>query len=187
VGKGLVLNVGVAPGFFSSSERSAGLLRALTQYAHQRAGGNYTEPGLMRVRRGRYTIIRTLSQPETVEGRTIDLLSPTLAVAPSRTIPARSQAFLYELPSGPVPRVGFVSGRLQAEVETPTTTGFFARGPLNTTGAARLHAGGKQIAGAKATDRFGRTVEVTTTQEGDTVLVQYPNHPDGVLVRVGWR
>lgn len=53
--------------------------------------------------------------------------------------------------------------------------------------AARLHAGGKQIAGVKGSDRLGRPVEINATQEGDTVLLQYPNHPDGVLVRVGWR
>jgi hypothetical protein len=187
VGKGLVVNVGVAPGFFSGSERSAGLLRALTQYAHQRAGGNYTEPGSLRVRRGRYTMVRTLSESETVEGRTIDLFSPTLAVAPSRTIPPRSHALLVEMPSGPVPRIGFVSGRLLARAEAPLSTTFYARGPLNTQGAARLHAGGKKPTGAKAMDRLGRSVEVSVIQEGDTVLLQYPNHPDGVIVRVGWQ
>ncbi|HZP81636.1 MAG TPA: hypothetical protein VFB21_08365, partial [Chthonomonadaceae bacterium] len=64
VGNGLVLNVGVAPGFFSASERSASLLRALTQYAYQRVGGSYREPGSLRVQRGRYTIIHTFGQSE---------------------------------------------------------------------------------------------------------------------------
>lgn len=186
VGRGLVLYVGVAPGFFSASERSAGLLRALTQYAHQRAGGTYAEPGSLKVRRGRYTIVRTLHVAETIEGRTIDVLAPNLSVEKDRTIPPRSHALLVDMPSGPVPRIGFVSGRLRARVETRTTTGLFVCGPANTPGAARLYAAGKSLAGLKATDRFGRTVPVQVTPEGDSVLLQYPHLPDGVLIRVGW-
>jgi hypothetical protein len=90
------------------------------------------------------------------------------------------------MPSGNSPRIGFVSGRLQAQVETSTATSFFTRGPANTTGAARLHSAGKKVAGVKAMDRLGRPVEVQTVPEGDSVLLQYPNQPDGVFIRVGW-
>ena len=99
VGRGLVLNVGVAPGFFSASERSAGLLRALTRFAHQRAGGTYREPGFLRLKRGRYTIVHTFSEPLTVEGRMVDVLSPTLNTADDRVIAPDSSALLYDLGS----------------------------------------------------------------------------------------
>jgi hypothetical protein len=188
VEKGLVMNVGVAPGYFSSSERSASFLRALTQYAQQRAGGVYREAGALRLKRGRYTIVQTFSGSETVDGRTIDLLSPSLSVASDRVLPPRSLALLCDLgPNSAPPHIGFVSGRVQARLETPTVTAFFVRGPLGTPGAARLHAGGRRLAGAKALDRSGRPVAVETTQEGDTVLLRYDNHPDGVLLRVGWQ
>lgn len=188
VGHGLVINVGVAPGFFSASERSAGLLRALTQYASQRAGGTYSEPGSLRLRRGRYTIVRTFEAAEPVGGRTIDLLSPTLAVAEGRTVPRRSLALLCDLDQEEgMPHVAFVSGRLQAKIETAHATVFFARGPLNTTGAARLATGGRRLTGARATDWLGRPVTMETYVEEDTVLLRYPNSPDGVLVHAGWQ
>ena len=186
VGKGLVLNVGVSPGFFSASETSAGLLRSLVQYAQQRVGGTYREPGYLRLDRGRYTIVRTFSTSATVEGRTIDLLSPTLPVALNRVIPPRSQALLCALPEIPAPRLGFAAGRVQAKLEIPTATAFFVRAPLDTHGTARLHTGGRRLTGARASDRLGRPVPVQAAREGSTVLLRYPNHPDGVLVRVGW-
>ena len=187
VGKGLVINVGVAPGFFSASERSAGLLRAITQYACQRLGRSYRESDALRLKRGRYTIVRTLDGSEDVEGRTIDLLSPTLASAEDRVIPPHSYALLYDL--GPIeapPHIGFVSGRVQARIETANATEFYVRGPLGTTGAARLHSGGKRLSGARGVDRLGHSVPVQTEPDGSTILVKYPNDPDGVIVRVGW-
>ncbi len=187
VGKGLVINVGVAPGFFSASERSAELLRAVVQYAQRRAGGAYREQGSLTLHRGRYIIVRTFGDAYDVEGRTIDLLSPNLPVADDRTIPPRSLALLYDLGSDDEPpHIGFVSGRVQAKVETSTTTSFFVRGPLNTPGAARLHAGGKHLSGARGIDHWGRPVNVQAVPEGDTVLLRYPNDPDGIALRVGW-
>ncbi len=188
VGRGLVLNVGVAPGFFTASERSAGLLRALARFAHQRAGGTYREPGFLRIKRGRYTIVHTFSEPLTVEGRMIDVLSPTLNTADDRVIPPGSSALLYDLGSPESgPHIGFVSGRLQARVETATTTGFFVRGAAGTTGMARLHRGNRRLIGARGTDWLGRPVPVQAQEDGGTLLLRYPNHPDGVIIRVGWQ
>jgi hypothetical protein len=188
VGHGLILAVGVAPGFFSSSERSASLLRALTQYAYQRAGGAYREPGLLRLQRGKYSIVRTFGQSATIEGRTIDLLSSTLDVANGRTLLPYSQALLYDLgPSDALPSIGFVSGRVQAKIETPTQTVFFVRGPQDTPGIARLQAGTKKLAGARASDYLGRPVPLQADPQGNSVLLRYPNNPDGVIVRVGWQ
>jgi hypothetical protein len=188
VGKGLVVNVGIAPGYFSSSERSAGLLRALTQYAHQKAGGVYREPGYLQIKRGRYTVLRTFSEPRTVEGRTIDLLASNLPVAVDRVIPPRSLALLVDLPAGGTqPRIGFTSGRTVAKLETATTTALFVRAPLNTVGVTRIHAAGRSLDAARAVDRLGRPVNLQAAEEGDSLLLRYPNHPDGVVLRIGWR
>ena len=188
VGRGLALNVGVAPGFFSSSERGASLLRALTRFAHQRAGGNYQEPGVLRLRRGRYTIIRTFAESATVEGRMIDVLSPTLNIADDRIIPPNSSAILYDLgvPEAE-PHLGFVSGRVQAKAETPTATAFYTRGAAGTTGVARLHRGNRRLVGARGTDWMGRPVPVQAQEEGGTVLLRYANDPDGVIIHAGWQ
>ncbi|HLJ55918.1 MAG TPA: hypothetical protein VKT77_12840, partial [Chthonomonadaceae bacterium] len=187
VGRGLAINVGVAPGFFSANARSAGLLRTLVEYGVRRVGASVHESDAMRLKRGRYTIVRTLEDSETVEGRTVDLFSPTLAAAEDREVPPHSVALLYDIgPGDELPHIGFVSGRVQAKLETPGATAFFVRGPLGTIGAARLHAGGHKVTGARAVDRLGRTVDLRVDQDSGTVLLRYPNDPDGVLVRVGW-
>ncbi len=186
VGKGMALQVGVAPGFFTSSSRSGTLWRSLVQYAHQRAGGTYTEPEVFRLKRGRYTIVRTLNDSETVEGRMIDILSPTLSVANERAVLPKSLGLFVDLPTGNIPRVGFASGRIQAIVERIDSTALFVKGPAKTQGAARLWAGAKNFKGARGVDRFGNPVAVETYVDGSTVLLRYPNSPDGVILRVGW-
>ena len=173
--------------FFSSSERGAEMLRVLTQYAVQRAGGAYREPGYLRLKRGRYTIIRTFNEGAMVEGRTVNLFSPTLAVAKDREIPPRSLALLADVSESGPPRIAFVSGRVYARMETAQTTRFFVRGPGGTTGAARIASHGKKLNGVRATDWIGRPVAVREFAENGSVLIQYPNHPDGVIVYVGWR
>ncbi len=188
VGSGLFLNVGIAPGFFSASERSAAFLRALTQYAQQRAGGTYREPGYLRQRRGKYTVVGTFGKSVTVEGRTINLLSSDLDVSLDRRIPPHSLALLYDLgPGSAAPHIGFVAGRLMAKIETEQNTILAVRAPLNTPGATRLHSGGRKITGARAMDRFGQSVPVQIVEEGGSVLLKYPNDPDGVILRVGWQ
>ena len=187
VGRGLLINLGVAPGFFSANERSAGLLRALVGYGVRRVGGSVRESDALRIKRGRYTVIRTYEDSDTVDGRTIDLLSSNLAAAEDREIPPHAVAFLYDIGSrDQPPHIGFISGRVQAKLETNTVTAFYVRGPLGTTGAARLHTGGRRLTGARAVDRLGHPVNIQTDPDGGTVLLKYPNDPDGVLVRVGW-
>jgi len=187
IGKGLLLNVGVAPGFFSANERSAGLLRALVGYGMRRVGGSLKESDALRLKRGKYTIVRTFDDSEVVEGRTVDLFSPTLAAADDREVPAHSVALLYDIGSGDQPpHIGYVSGRVQARVETASATAFYVRGPAGTVGAARLHSGRRRLVGARAMDRLGRAIPIQADADGGTVLLKYPNDPDGVLVRVGW-
>lgn len=187
-GKGLVINVGVAPGVFSANERTAGLLRSLVNYGTRRVGGAMKESDALILRRGKFTIVRTFDDTATIDGRTIDLFSPTLAAAEDREIPARSVALLYDLgPQDAPPHIGYVSGRVQARLETAAVTSFYVRAPAGTPGAARLHTGGRRISGVKALDRLGRSVDVQVDVDGSTALLRYPNDPDGILVRVGWQ
>jgi hypothetical protein len=188
IGRGHLFYVGVSAAFFSSSARSGGLLRTLTRLAVQRAGGTYREPGSLRVQRGRFTIVRTFSASRLVEGRTIDLFSPSLTVAEDRTIPPSSVALLCDL--GPVaapPHLAFVVGDTEARVEADRTTAFFVRGPMQAPGLACLHRGNRQLAGIRAVDRLGRQVPIQAEAEGGTLMLRYKNDPAGIAIRVGWR
>lgn len=185
---GLIIHIGVAPGFFTSSARSAGLLRALTRLAYQRAGGIYREPGFLRAKRGRYTIVQTFHASRIVEGRTVDLFSPTLDVALNRVVPPNSSALLYTLDSTSArPHIGFVSGRTQAQLETETVTAYVVAGPRASPGVARIDRAGRQPMAVHGLDRLGRSVIIEKSVEGGTLLLHYPNDPDGIAVRIDWK
>jgi hypothetical protein len=188
VEKGVVVSAGVAPGFFSASERSATLLRGLVQYALQRAGGSYREAGAFRVQRGRFTVVQTLDWAERVEGRTIDLFSPNLSVAVDRVIPPHTTELLCDASAGGAdPGILFVSGRVVARIESAHRSVFFVRGPRGTMGVARLASAGHALAAAHATDSLGKPVAVETEADNGTVELRYPNDPDGLIVRVAWQ
>ena len=102
-------------------------------------------------------------------------------------IPPRSLALLADISESGPPRVAFVSGRVMARLETPSATRFFVRGPGGTTGTARIASHGKKLDGVRATDWLGRPVSIREYIENGSILLQYPNHPDGVIVYAGWR
>jgi len=187
VGKGTVTFVGVAPGYLTATAQSAAWLRALVGRAHERAGGLYREQPYFLVRRGPYTAIRTLGKKQMVSGRFVNLLDPNLPVVEDPEIPARSLAFLMEVgATRGLPRVVAVSGRLRARSEQPNATAFLTQGPAKTDGAARLWMGKRQIKGVKAFTVSGSPLAAAVRVDGDTLLVRYPNDPDGVVVRVVW-
>ncbi|MBZ5561029.1 MAG: hypothetical protein LAP13_01265 [Acidobacteriia bacterium] len=186
VGKGTAVYVGVEPGFLNTDPGSR-WLRMLVKYALGKAGENYREQPYFLVRRGPYMAIRTLDKAYKVQGRFVDLFSPSLRVVENYTIPARECAFLAEAgrPVG-APRILAVSGRLRAYYQGAQITSFLAQAPSQTEGAARIWAGQRRPKNVKAFTVLGASVPITSHTEGDSVLLQFPNDADGVVVRVEW-
>ena len=185
--KGTLLYVGVSPGYFSSSERSAALLRALVEYAHQRAGAKYSEPGALVLKRGRFVIVKTFGEQEILDGRTIDVLSSSLNVTADRVIAPNSLGIYALLEPTKTPKIGFVAGQVKAKTETSTHTAYFVRGAKGTTGIARIDTDGRKLTGARATNAYGDPVALSSEVQGSTVFLKYVNDPDGVIVRLGWQ
>ncbi|HEV2472769.1 MAG TPA: hypothetical protein VGS41_08905, partial [Chthonomonadales bacterium] len=187
VDHGLVVNAGISPDYLAGSDLAAAWLRALTQYGAQRAGAIYREPGRFRLDRGPYTVVRTLWKAEPVEGKTIDLFSPDLGVETDRTIPPHTSAFLYRVPAAAAtPQDLVVSDRVDARLEMETLTSLLIRGPLGSSGIARIDAAGRSLVSATAEDRFGRPVQVEVVDQGDLPLLRFRNDPDGIILRVLW-
>jgi hypothetical protein len=187
VGKGTVIFVGVAAGYFSATEESALWLRALTRRGYEKSGGRYREQPYFQVRRGPYVGLRTLNKDYSGTGRFVDLLSPTLAVVDNPKVTARSSAFWRQLgPAQDSPRVVAVSGRLRARHEQSLATAFWVQAPARTEGAARIWAGNKTVGEAKAFTIMGAPVPLTYRDDGDTVLLQYANEADGIVGRIQW-
>jgi hypothetical protein len=186
-GKGAVLYAGIAPGYLTANAQSARWLRALVRRAMGKIGGTYEEQTYFRVKRGPYTAICTLGKSYQAEGRFVDLLKSNLPVVEDPEIPARSWAFLADAgPEKGAARVLAVSGRLRARNELFQTTAFLSQAPAKTEGTARIGRGKRTFRGAKAFTIFGAPLPVTAEVNEDSVLLRYPNDPDGVVVRVGW-
>jgi len=186
-GQGTVLFVGVAPGAVTAKSQGARWMRWLVQRAYEATGAAYRESGYFAVRRGPYLAVRCLGREYSVEGRFIDLLSPTLAVVNNPVIPRHGWAFLRDLgPARGAPRVIAASGRLRACSERSNETAFLIQAPAKTEGGARLWCGRRRVKIAKAFTALGTPIPVSVFPEGDTLFLRYINHPDGVVVRVVW-
>lgn len=188
VNNGHVLFAGVPPGFFSATAQSSRWLRALAKRAYEKALGTYREKNYFMVRRGPYKAVRALGADYTADGRYVNLLSPTLAVVEDPEVPARGLALWADAgPSSGPPRLMAASGRLRARFEQPGITSFLVQAPTGTEGVARLYAGKRTVAGARAYTTLGVEVPVRAFPDGDTLLLRYPNDADGIVVRVGWK
>lgn len=188
VGQGHVIYAGIPPGYFTSTAQSSRWLRALVKRGFEQAGGKYQEQTAFVTRRGPYVGVKSLGQEFSLDGRYVNMLSPTLAVEEDPTVPARGTAFYMNagLPKGG-PRLLAASGRVRARSERADTTAFFVQAPAGTEGVARIYKGSKSYAGGKAYTVFGTPVEVNAYPDGDTILLRYKNDPDGLVVRAGWK
>lgn len=187
VGDGSVMFAGIAPGYLSTTAQTSRWLRALTKRAFQKAGGTYAEQSYFLTKRGPYTAVRALGDEYTVDGRWVNLLSPTLAVVEDPVVPAHGAALFQDAGTQKGgPRLLAASGRVGARSERSTTTAFLVQAPAKTDGAARLWTGKRRLAGVRAFTLLGEPVPVSTYPDGDTLLLRYENDPEGVIVRVGW-
>lgn len=67
------------------------------------------------------------------------------------------------------------------------TTAFFIKAPSGTTAAVRLYTAGKTLAQVRAWGGEGNAVEVNVRSEGHYLLLNFPNHAEGVGIRVDWQ
>ena len=185
VGKGRVLYVGISPGWFSLTEQGSLLVRALARFCY---GDGYREASAFIADRGPVKAVRTLGKQLDLEGNFVDLLQPTLPLVQNPSIPPHSwglYATAGRLATGS-PHILAVSGRERVRVETAGLVAFVVQAPAGTTGSCRVWTGGRRLAGAKAFTYYGLPVPLDMVPSSGTVLVQYPNNPDGVIVRMAW-
>ncbi|MCL5098417.1 MAG: DUF4350 domain-containing protein [Candidatus Omnitrophica bacterium] len=188
VGKGTLMFAGVAPGCLGATTEGSQWFRSLARHAYELAGDRYREHNGFLVRRGPYVGVYALENEFRVEGRFVNLLTPSLTVTENPTVPPHECAFLAKAePGTDRPRLLAVSGRLRARNEQPWVTAFMAQAPAQTDGVARFWRGEREVKEAKAFTVNGATIPITCQVEADTVIVRYPNCPEGVVVRLNWK
>jgi hypothetical protein len=187
-GNGRLIYAGVAPGYLSSNTTGEHWMRALVKYAFDSGEEELKESTQFLVRRGPYIGIKTFGDASDLEGHYIDLLKPNLPLLRNPTVPANGLAFLQQVKSlKGAPSILAVSGRLRVKSERVDSTAFLAQGPDQTKGVARIYAGRMKAVGVKAYTRYGTPVSVNMKVEGNSLFVEYPNDPEGVVVRIGWK
>ncbi|MGC8668460.1 MAG: hypothetical protein ACP5VE_10140 [Chthonomonadales bacterium] len=186
VGKGRLVFAGIAPGWLTLAEQGSLFIRALARYCY---GDTYREASGFVADRGPVKAVRSLGKAVDLEGSYVDLLQPSLPLVQNPTVSAHSWG-LY-LATGPLaarsPRLLAASGRVRARLETKGLTSVLVQAPADTIGCCRVWTGGRHLLGAKAFTYYGEPVPVTILPAGDTLLAQYPNNPDGVVLRMAWR
>jgi len=187
VNNGIVLQVGLSPRYFAANELSASLLRTLLEVAAHHARLSLPEHNTLVRHYGPIYAIRTFNGSYTLPGRSLDLFSSSLEVRQDRVIPPHTAALLLAVPSTNTPALLFTDGRLLAESTAPNRLGFLVAGPAGTQGLARVATPNRPLLGVKAIDLYGDPVPVQVLDSGDTLLLIYPNDPDGVAIRVHWK
>ena len=188
IGQGWITYAGIPSAFFSANAQSSRLLRSIVSRSHIRSSGKYEESTQFVANRGPYVIVKTLGSDMDLEGRFVNLLSPTLAMVEDPNVPQRDQAIFMKTGTlNGAPKFLTASGRIRAKLSQSDTTGFFVQAPSGTEGIARIYRGNKNIIGAKAVDVFGVSVPVSYIVDGDTVLLKYKNDIQGLAIRVSWK
>ncbi|MEP6757170.1 MAG: hypothetical protein ABJA67_16820 [Chthonomonadales bacterium] len=188
VGSGSLIYAALPPSIFSLTAQNSRWLRELVRHAVERTGTKYVEKSAMVAKRGGMLGVKTLGQELNLEGKYVNLLSPTLAVEEDPTVPAKSYALYRSIPESlTTPKILVVSGKIVADSERATATAFLVKAPEGTEGVARLSKANKTVVGVKATTIFGEPIAVNTYVDKETLLIRYENRADGVVIRVGWK
>ncbi len=175
--KELVLNAG-------------GARRLIGQIKH--AGIELIEKNWLHLRRGPYDIAAVLeesvsTEPYRIAGPVIDLFDPALPVLEDKVIRPGERAFLYNLnhTAERPPCVLAAASRAYEEVRTEQSYACVMKGPAATQGIARIllpaepnHVEGQDPSGQKI------DLHPQWDTKTKTLLVKYPNHPDGVRLVV---
>ncbi len=187
-GKGSLYYCAFSPDFITLNEQRSRLLEALVKSAYESQPGEFRESSAMIVRRGNWTVIHTFDQDINLDGNYVDLFSPTLNILQDPEIPADSSDFLKRFdPSIREPHILAVTGKVLAKYESFGKTSFYVSGSLSSNGEARIWAGDRRLNGIKAFTLMGVPIPVQFITDDRSILVKYPNYPDGVVVKIGWR
>jgi hypothetical protein len=183
LGKGGVLVCALPPEMFASSPEGGELLRALVGLCVP-----FNESGNMVLKRADYTIVRCFERGVTLRGRYVNVLQPALPVVNNPSVPAGGWGLFKAIPDGlKSPAVLHATARMTHLQAGDSTTAFFIKAPSGTTAAVRLYTAGKTLAQVRAWGGEGNAVEVNVRSEGHYLLLNFPNHAEGVGIRVDWQ
>ena len=142
----------------------------------------------MLARRGMFVAMRTFERSHKLEGSFVNVFDSNLALVSNPVIGPRSWGLWLDVTSRlhGKPRLLWASANVLALNERSKWTGLFCAGPLSTIGAARIWRGRSAMGAVRACNREGHELTITAKGDGETLLLTWPNAPDGAAIRVEW-
>jgi hypothetical protein len=191
-GKGTVIYRKASPLSFTRDEKGADAAVSLAQSASKSAGLKWKETNYLLLRRGPYVIAAGLdenpmSSVKTVKGRFINLFDPKLAVESQVTITPGTRHYLLDLDAlgHAKPSVLASASKVLGETATAHRLRFHSEGPSETKAATRIALPSPPTS-VKVGDDAASQIEQTWDEASHTLLLTYPNSPDGVWVEVNY-
>ncbi|MBP7935934.1 MAG: hypothetical protein KA354_14910 [Phycisphaerae bacterium] len=166
----------------------------LIERALRAAGGaaKLARPGEFVMRRGPFVIAHAIHQPVSVKGPVVDVFDPEFPLRDKAELKLGQSGVYRDVtslmtPTGPAkPCVLHATHRLLSEQFVDNTTRALIRGPAETPAIVRLFAAGSTPQSITATDAKDAALEVTWKADGPTILVRFPNVPEGATLIVKW-
>ncbi len=129
------------------------------------------------------------SDPYVITGPVIDLFDANLPVLDKKIVHPNERVFLYNLSrkGKEVPSVLAASSRAYEEKREENRYAFLLKGPSKTQGIARILLPAEPR-NSQASGSDGNTIDLQPQWDAktQTLLVKYPNYPDGVHVTIEW-
>lgn len=151
-----------------------------------------TSKNYFHLKRGAYDIAAVLEESVsndsyTIEGPVIDLFDPDLPVMDKKVVEPGQRVFLLNVPRNrkPVPCVLASASRVSDETRDGNTYSFVMKGPLATQGIARILLPA-DFNSVKVSGLDDRDIDLKPEWDAKTrtLLIRYPNYPDGVRISV---
>jgi hypothetical protein len=189
VGGGSLTVLRKNPGELANARDGGEILLTLVRKA---LDGDLTEKNSLVLHRGAYDVIAVLDEsvdgkPYVAKGPVIDLYDPALSVLPGKTIQPDERAFLYNLNRNTkkAPCVLAAASRAYDEKIEEKRYSLVMKGPDETQGIARLLLP-RKASTVEIKDAKGNPIKSTPEWDAlsKTLLVRYPNSPDGVAIVV---
>jgi len=197
VGKGWVLRRPISAREFGRPAAARDVYLPLLKLARSKAktAGEFAAPGYLCVKRGPFVIARAGAEATKLSGTFINVLDPGFPLVRDVTLaPGSGGVFrdVTEITSGSGKEAGkpcvlHTTHRLMEAKSDRAGLRVVVRGPAETPGVLRIFTAGKSLASLTARDLGGGQREVRWTEEGGTVLAQFPNEPAGLIIEVRWK
>ncbi|HNR31672.1 MAG TPA: hypothetical protein PKI11_12355, partial [Candidatus Hydrogenedentes bacterium] len=158
----------------------------------ERRGETLKTQHYLRLRRGPFIVVSVLDEsvsddPVSIEGAFVDLFDAHLPVVTACSLAPNERTLLYDLEwaraRGVTAKVVAAGSRIRNEKPTDTGLAFTARGPLNTTGRARVLLPGPP---KSVTVRPEAEIEQAWDETSRTLLLTYPNVAADLCFDVAW-